>query len=422
MTPKELRAAMVAAAMRGEQAMTDMRNARSNRDEAAHEVAVQDHVEAMDEFDRYNRSLEASEKVASREAQDAGDVQFQTLAADSMPDYVRAILGDGRVSGRAAEVNEELRDLGTQPQRGGVIIPWPVLERAATTTVQLDGAQNQRPIVGRVFAPSLADYFGASPVQVPQGQTELPVITGRGSVIEQLTEGAAPSADPNAASFDVHTLKPRRLTGESEITVEALAQVPGLEMAIANDTLSAVNDLVSGSLLEGDGAAPNVAGFFSRVAEPADPGARLGLANVLQWPAGSVDGIYAGSEEDISILVGTETYAYMATLFFVSTDSVSSVRWIRNERASLRVSAKMPGSGGTGNAVAQAKRQAVVVRRGQRPNQSFMATWGAGPELVRDPYTKADAGTLRLVWHLLWDAVIATRPAEWRRLLIQHAA
>lgn len=41
---------------------------------------------------------------------------------------------------------------------------------------------------------------------------------------------------------------------------------------------------------------------------------------------------------------------------------------------------------------------------------------------MRDLYTKADSGTLRLVWHLLWDAYVAVRTAEWRRLLIQHTA
>ena len=421
---------MVAAAKRGEQAMNDMKSAKNKRDETAHAVAVADHVEAMDEFDRYNRSLVAAETVASREAQGAGDVQFQAIADGAMPDYVSSILNRGNLQGRAAEINAELSDLGTTPQSGGVIVPWSILERAArgpqhravTGTAQLDGAQNQRPIVGRVFAPSLVDYFGAEPVQVPQGTTELPIITGAGSVVEQLAEGAVPGADPSAAAFTTHALKPKRLTGEAEMSVEGMTQVVGLEQAIAADTLAAIQDTVSGVLLTGDGVGANLAGFFSRVVEPADPAAELSLASIVRWPAGSVDGIYSASEEDIAIMVGPLTYSYMSSIFFTNSDNINSARWIRNERASLRVSAKVPNGGGTGGAGAKAKRQAVVIRRGQRPNQSFFATWGAGPELVRDPYTKADAGTLRLVWHLLHDGLVATRPAEWRRLLVQHTA
>ncbi len=389
------------------------------------------HEACMFEFDACEHSLAAGELVESREAQDAGDVQFESLADNAMPDYVSSILNRGNLQGRAAEINAELGDLGVTPQSGGVVVPWAVLERAArgpqqravTGTGALDGAQNQRPIVGRVFAPSLVDFFGAEPVQVPQGTTELPIITGAGSVVEQLAEGAVPGADPSAAAFTTHALKPKRLTGEAEMSVEGMAQVPGLEQAIAADTLMAIADTVSGMLLTGDGVGANLAGFYSRVAEPAnDPADMVALAAIVRWPGGSVDGIYAQSEADVAILVGTETYQTMTGIFFTNSDNINTVRWIRNERASLRVSAKVPNGAGGGNAAAQAKRQSVIIRRGQRPNQSFFATWGAGPELVRDPYTKADAGTLRLVWHLLHDGLVATRPAEWRRLTVQHAA
>lgn len=427
MTPKEIRDRMRAIAKRAEAYLPDL----NSSDEAKVKEAREKHDKAMVEFDSVQRQLEASEKVASREAQATGDLQFESLADNAMPDYVSSILNRGNLQGRAAEINAELSDLGVTPQSGGVVVPWAVLERAArgpqqravTGTAQLPAAQNQRPIVGRVFAPSLIDFFGAEPVQVPQGTTELPIITGAGSVVEQLAEGAAPGADPSAAAFTTHALKPKRLTGEAEMSVEGMAQVPGLEQAIAADTLAAIQDTVSGVLLTGDGVGANLAGFYSRVAEPAnDPADMVALAAIVRWPGGSVDGIYAQSEEDVAILVGTQTYQTMTGIFFTNSDNINTVRWIRNERASLRVSAKVPNGAGGGNAAAQAKRQSVIIRRGQRPNQSFFATWSAGPEIVRDPYSKADAGTLRLVWHLLHDGLVATRPAEWRRLTVQHTA
>ena len=216
-------------------------------------------------------------------------------------------------------------------------------------------------------------------------------------------------------------LKPRRLTGEAELSVEGIAQVPGLEQALAADTLAAINDTASEALLTGDGTGANVHGFNSRIDEPANPAAVVLLADMINLASASVDGLYAQAESEIAVLFGVKGYAAIAALFLASSDNINAPRYLRDLGVGVQVSAKMPDGGGSGQAAAKAKRQGVVVRRGTRPQQSFVATWGAGPELVRDPFTKADSGTLRLVWHLLWDAYVAVRTDEWRRLLVQHA-
>ena len=388
----------------------------SQRDRAA----IERHAEVMDEFDMLNRSLTAREGLDERDAPE-GDVQFETLTRDAnMAHYIRAIMGGegARLEGAAAELNTEL---GAASQRGGVVVPWGVLERAATTTQQLDAAPNQT-IIGRVFAPSLADWFGARMRQVPVGTTELAVVTGKGSVVEQVAEGSGPSADPSAATFDTVTLKPKRLTGEAEITAEAIAQVSGLERAIATDTLAEINDTVSDALLNGDGSATKVHGFLSRIAEPGNPAAQVTLADFMAMPVEAVDGIYADTEQSVALLFGLETYKRAGALFATNQDTTNALAYLRANSAGVRASAKVANGGGSGNAGDKAKRQAVVARRGMRADASYAAVWNAGPELVRDPYSKADAGTLRLVWHLLWDARVAVRPAEWSRLLIQHAA
>ena len=413
MNREQIRAAMEAAAQRARATLADL----SSGDEAKAREARAKHKEALDTFDSLKRQLDAMDALGNA----GGDPEFGGLVRDaSMGAYVRSILGgDGAaLTGAARELNDELRAV---PQHGGVVVPWEVLERAATGTGQINAAPNQR-IIDRVFAPSLAGWFGAEMRQVPTGTTELAVVTGKGSVVEQLAEGAAPSADPSAATFDTVTLKPKRLTGEAEITVEAMAQVSGLQRAIARDTLNEVNDTVSGALLNGDGQNQNVHGFLSRIAEPGDPGARAAIADYTGLAVDSVDGIYAQAEGDVSVLFGIQTFQHAGSLFLTNTDDTNALAYLRAQGTGVRASAKVPNGGGTGQAAAKAKRQAVVVRRGSRADASFAAMWGAGPELVRDPYTKADEGTLRLVWHLLWDARVAVRPAEWRRLLVQHAA
>lgn len=117
----------------------------------------------------------------------------------------------------------------------------------------------------RVFAPSLAGFFGVTMQSVGIGTTELPIITGKGSAIAPVAEGGNPG-EPEAAGFDTLTVKPKRLTGVMEVTEETMAQVGGLEQALATDTLAEINDMVSLALLTASGATPRVHGFASRIA------------------------------------------------------------------------------------------------------------------------------------------------------------
>ena len=418
MTLREIRNRMRALVQQGNACLPDFDSSEQSKVREARDK----HAAAMAEFDLLERqgvAMQVVERQAREEAKRAEDAQFGELIDGApMGSYIRA-LGGAPLTGAALELNAEL---GAHSQRGGIVVPWGVLHRAATGTAQIDAADNQRPIIGRVFAPSLIDFFGVTMQSVPTGTTELPIITGKGSVVEQLAENAAPGADPAAAPFDALSLKPKRLTGEMEVTAEALAQVAGLEQALAADTLSEINDSISAALLNGDGTGANVHGFFSRVSEPANPDAEAVLADYMGIAAAGVDGVHALSESDISILLGVNGFKHAAAKHLTNVDNVSALRYLRDQGATVLTSAKVPVGGGSGQAAAKAKRQALIVRRGQRENQSFAATWGAGPEMIRDPFSKADAGTLKVVWHLLWDAYTAVRAGEWQRLLLQVKA
>ena len=188
----------------------------------------------------------------------------------------------------------------------------------------------------------------------------------------------------------------------------------GLERALATDTLAEIADSVSNALLNGTGAGAQAHGFLSRIVAPGNPGAEATLSDYINIGAQAVDGIHALAESDISLLLGVPTFKHASSKFVANVDNINALAYLRSQGVTIQTTAKMP-------AVA-AKRQATVLRKGSRPEQSFMATWSAGPEMVRDPYSKADAGTVRVVWHLLWDAYVAVRTAEWSRLKLQVAA
>lgn len=78
-----------------------------------------------------------------------------------------------------------------------------------------------------------------------------------------------------------------------------------------------------------------------------------------------MDGLYAQGEGDIAVLFGVAGYRHAESKKFTNSDDVSALAYMRRQGASVRVTAQMP--------VVSSKNQMVVVRRGQRPNQSFAA-------------------------------------------------
>ena len=98
---------------------------------------------------------------------------------------------------------------------GGVIIPWEVLqnppeireydqrrkaeERAFTTTAANDGNIAQRPILQRLFGPSIMDSLGVRLDRVPVGQQEYQIFAS--GVAPAMTAEGTAAADAVAAGF-----------------------------------------------------------------------------------------------------------------------------------------------------------------------------------------------------------------------------
>ena len=107
----------------------------------------------------------------------------------TLADYLNPAAAGGGIEGRAAEVNAALK-LPTAGQRGGVAVPWEVIEvRAFTdTTAANDGPEQHRPILQRLFGPGIMDALGVRMDSVPAGRAEWPLITA-GVAPAQAKEG-----------------------------------------------------------------------------------------------------------------------------------------------------------------------------------------------------------------------------------------
>ena len=240
--------------------------------------------------------------------------EFRALAGRAeVRAYMAAAVAGIAPTGAEAELQAAVK---VESRAGGVPIPWEALEvRAdtATDTSALDGAVAQRPILRRLFGRSIMGALGVRIDSVPVGQSEY-VIFATGASPAQTAEGTAKDAE--AATFTTQTLKPKRLTGRYQWTVEQSAQIgAGLESAFRRDLRDAVQAEMSDGILNGDGTAPNVTGFLARITAPSNPTAVADTGKYTSFLVSGIDGIHAETEAEISVILGTKTYAHAATVY-----------------------------------------------------------------------------------------------------------
>ena len=161
---------------------------------------------------------------------------------------------------------------------GGVAIPFnmlmeqrhsePELERRAYTDTSNNGwTGTQRPILQRLFGPGVMDYLGVRIDSVPVGRSEWPLLSG-GTSAAQTKEGTAAAAAA-AATFSYANMKPKRLTGSYEYTVEMAASVSDLEAALRRDIADVIKSKMTDTII--NGVAPtnsnpqNIQGFLTKV-------------------------------------------------------------------------------------------------------------------------------------------------------------
>ena len=347
------------------------------------------------------------------------------LRATTIVDYLGAASSGGSIEGRARELNAAL-EVPAQGAGGGVAIPWalmeqrsmvaPVEQRAFTTTTNNDGAEEQRPILQRLFGPGVLDAMGVRLDAVPVGKSEWPIITS-GVVPAMAKEGTA-AADAVVAGFGFANLKPKRLTGQYEYTHEVAASVVELEGALRRDLADAIKSKMSDLIINGaaaTNAAPqNVAGLLTLLI-----GSDLSAAEATAGDYGSlhatgVDGIHAGMENEVMSIIGDETYKHAAGKYIAGSGESGS-ELLRRRSGGCMASTYIP-------AVASMKQCAILHAAG--PNgggamrgDSVAAIWPS-LEVIRDVYSKASQGVV-LTWVTLWDAHTALRSAAYKEIKIQ---
>ena len=323
--------------------------------------------------------------------------------------YMGAALSGRELDGAESEYHAAIR---AEPG----VVPWAAIaprveERAdaATTGPTTHGAQ-QDTILGRVFARAAATALGVRFVSVPTGDAVYPVLTGGASPSMVAAAGAK---DAEAATFAAHSLSPVRLTGAYLFAVEDAAKTVGFEEALRADLSMAISDAIDAQVLTGNGTAPNVNGFHNELPAASAAGSAAetfsGYAKAL---AGGIDGKHADSMGEIACVVGEETVIH-AEGVFTSNGEESAASYLMRRCRAFRACANSP-------AVSSNVQEGVIYRAGGG-GDAVAPMWGAGPRLIRDEFSGASKGQVRLTYIQLWNFKVI-REAAYKLFKFRHAA
>ena len=123
-----------------------------------------------------------------------------------------------------------------------------------------------------------------------------------------------------------------------------------------------------------------------------------------------VDGKYAMTAGELRLLVGSDTYAHMATVYRGDSSDLDALASLMTATGGVRVSANMTAVSGD--------KQNVVIRRGDR--QDAVTPIWEGISLITDEVTQAKAGEI-IVTAVMLYAFKVLRADGFSKVQSQHA-
>ena len=279
----------------------------------------------------------------------------------------------------------------------------PQARTAGATVAPANVPSNQSTILGRVFAPSVAEFLGVRIANVGVGSATYPVLVSGSGASQQIKGAEVPVT---SASYSSEKLDPLRLTGKLILRVEDLAVFPNLENSLRQDIRLELSNQMSKQIVTGSGVAPNVSGFLTTLADPTDPSAIAVGSDYVAAVTDSIDGLYASQMSEVRALVRPEQYRHMAATFLKDTDSDFSVLlWLNNQSGGIRASAHLPAA--TNANVTKS----IVFGFGQGNMGNSVAAIWSGFRLLKDENTLASSGEIALTALALWNFAVVREGA-----------
>lgn len=330
--------------------------------------------------------------------------------------YLRAALSGRRVDGAERELQAaagigdgiplELWDVATETRADA--------STAAPGTVGV----NLDRIRPAVFANSIAPRLGIEMPRVESGTYASATIS------TSLTAGAyakGGDAMATAASFTVSSVTPKRVSARLGIRIEDVAAVGQANFeSILRENLSLVlGDELDKQGINGDGQAPNLTGIFQRLTDPTDVAS---FDTFAAAHAGGVDGLWANTIKDVSIVCGPATYRLSSRTFQSATNyrgEMSAASYAMNQTGGFWTNKRMPDASSN-------IQPAILYRKGR----SMMGGAGAMRTAVcphwneisiDDIYSGSAQGEQYFTMHVLLGDVILVQPDAYAQIAYKLA-
>ena len=359
---------------------------------------------------RHRAAIIADGDVETRKADTGeGREMRELISRAEISGIFGAALSGAQATGAEAELQKELK-------LDSNAVPLALLRRhdgggvehrtAGVTPVPNAGSigASQSEIIPAVFPEAAAAFLGIPQPSVPVGER----------VYTVLSTSAAPGTPAkgaeqahSAAAFTAAVLSPSRIQASLFFSREDKARLAGLNEALRSNLGDALGDELDQQVLTGA-----TTGLLTGtvLANNAASGADTFATYRSRFAYGLVDGRYAMTAGDLRLLVGSATYAHMASVYRGNSSDLDALRSLADATGGVRVSANMA-------AVASDKQNAIVRRSGRQ--DAVVAIW-EGVSLITDEVTQAKAGEI-IVTAVMLYAFKVLRADGFRKVESQHA-
>ena len=257
-----------------------------------------------------------------------------------------------------------------------------------------DGSQAS--VLERVFSRSVGVRLGVAMPSVPVGAAVYPVMVSGTSASMAADET---QVDAAAGAFSGYTLEPTRLTAAYLFNARQTLQLRNFEAILRRDLGAVLSDAMDNQIINGDGTAPNVSGFLTELTAPTRPSAADTFSSYISKFTASVDGLNAYVLSDLRAVCGAASFNHMYGQYRSNNSDLPAYEAIASRIGGLSVSSRIPAPADSGN---QANTQYNVLALTSYPGRNAVAPLWRGVELIRDPYTNAGKGQVRLTSTVFW--------------------
>ena len=333
--------------------------------------------------------------------------------------YLTSAIEDNPLEGPAKEFNQALGFKGGQGIQLPIFLLDPDLEKRAdaVSTFQANTAELQEiAYLERIFAESLTMHLGVSMHSVGAGEAFASVLT-TGTTPE--TVAVSTAVDAIAGVITNVVMAPVRMSAAYLVQIEDLARTAMIENRLRSDLNMAISNEMDKQVIAGDAQLKTPTGLRGGAGDvDVSKATSFGHATPTTAFTGTtkihidlVDGQYATTHGQIAEALSPWYYNTLSNLRTTNAET-DTMEVLSKKGIQFRSSLHM---GAVGEPAVNGSAGVVCLKRGSS-NAAIVAMWPT-ISLIRDIYTQAAKGQVRLTANILWNFAMI-RAANYKNLKV----